>query len=476
MRDDVSTDGSLNHPPWRVWILDDRPLEARAATAALSGRCDIRWFGSGEAVLERLAAGERPEVLVTDYVLPGLSGLDVCRAVRRSRDRLNLPILVLTGRTEEETQLECLDAGANDFVAKPFRVPEFLARVETLCTVSRLAAGMRARGAERIAGLLREAEGASRKNQAEMQQKDRYLGILGHDLRNPLSAIIMSAELIEHRPEAAAARARRIQRSAQRMGVMIRDLLDFARRTLAAGIPVTKEPADLAAICADVADELGVANPGREIDVRASGDMSGVWDGDRLQQAISNLVGNALEHGSGVVQVEATGTHDRVTITVKNRGKEISPAELARLFEPFRKREQGQTGLGLGLFIVKAIAEAHGGSIAVESQVSAGDDLHPDASPVARRSNLLGAAIGHLPRTRRAPGPRLRGAGPVPRAVLDDRSQQRPLRQRLHEVSIEAGLFQAGRIAVISREARAPAPIPPNSAVRLQCVQGGHER
>lgn len=372
MVDVASTGGPLSRAPWRVWILDDSPQDGRIAAAALSGRCDVRLFGSGEAVLEGLAAGEHPEILVTDYMLPGLSGLDVCRGVRGSRDRLDLPILVLTARSDEETQLECLDAGANDFVAKPFRVPELLARVETLCTVSRLAAGMRSRDAERIAGLERDVEGASRKNQVALQQKDRYLSILGHDLRNPLAAIVMSARLIENRPEGAAARAQRIQRSAQRMGLMIRDLLDFARGTLMAGIPVTKGPANLAAICADVADELGVANPGREIHVRTSGDLSGFWDSDRLQQAISNLVGNALEHGTGLVEVEADGTSDQVAIKVRNRGTEISPAEIPRLFEPFRKREQGQAGLGLGLFIVKAIAEAHGGSIAVESKTSAG--------------------------------------------------------------------------------------------------------
>ena len=362
----------MSGSPWRVWILEDSPLEAAVATAALEHRCDLRLFSTGEAVLEAVALGNHPELLVTDYVLPGLSGLDVCRLVRGSRDRLDLPILVLTSTTDEETMLACLQAGANDFVTKPFRAPELLARVETLATVSRLAAAARARGEAQIAGVLRDAEDASEKTRADLRQKDRYLGILGHDLRNPLSAIIMTARLIEDRPDKVATRAQRIQRSAERMGLMIRDILDFARGTLAAGIPITKGPVDLAAICADVTEELSVANPDREIRVRTSGDVSGTWDADRLQQAISNLVGNALEHGDGVVEIGVDGAGERVTIAVHNRGSEIDPAEIPRLFEPFRKREEGQAGIGLGLFIVKAIVDAHGGSVAVESNPSTG--------------------------------------------------------------------------------------------------------
>ena len=372
MTDDQPADEIVSGQRWRVWILEDSPLEAAMATAALEPRCDLRLFSTGEAVLEALATGACPELLVTDYVLPGLSGLDVCRVVRGSRDRLDLPILVLTSSTDEETLIECLRAGANDFVTKPFRAPELLARVETLSTVRRRAAVARTQNEKQIAGLLRDAEDASQKTRADMQQKDRYLGILGHDLRNPLSAIIMTARLIEEGSDQMASRAQRIQRSAQRMGVMIRDILDFARGTLAAGIPISRGPVDLAAICADVAEELGVANPGREIRVRTSGDITGSWDADRLQQAISNLVGNALEHGQSAVDVAVDGAAARVTVTVRNREGVISPTEIPRLFEPFRKRAEGTAGVGLGLFIVKAIADAHGGSVGVESNAAAG--------------------------------------------------------------------------------------------------------
>ena len=232
-----------------------------------------------------------------------MSGIEVCRFVRQTRDRITLPILMLTGNTSEEVLIECLESGANDFVTKPFRAPELLARVETLGGVSRQAAVSRQREAARTAALLRDAEDATNKVHAKLVEQDRYIGILGHDLRNPLSAIVVAAAMLERKPDSVTQRAGRIQRSAARMALMINDVLDFARGRLDSGVPITPRSADMRAICADIVDELGVANPGREIGLEVTGDVSGVWDPDRLQQAISNLVGNALEHSDSVVTI-----------------------------------------------------------------------------------------------------------------------------------------------------------------------------
>jgi signal transduction histidine kinase len=126
------------------------------------------------------------------------------------------------------------------------------------------------------------------------------------------------------------------------------------------------------AICADIVDELGEAHPGRQITFEVTGDVTGRWDPDRLQQAISNLVGNALEHSSSVVTIRVVGSEARVAVEVHNTGAAIPAGELPLLFEAFRKRNQHGTGVGLGLYIVKEIARAHGGTATVDSTDAGG--------------------------------------------------------------------------------------------------------
>lgn len=363
----------MTSPPWRVWVLDDSPLEARRAFAALEGRCEVTAFSDGNALLERLQMdAERPELLILDFMMPSLSGLDVCRFVRKAHDGVSLPVLMLTSTAEEETLLECFRAGANDFVTKPFRPAELLARVEMLASLSRAAVAARNRDAAAVAVLVSEARFATEQAHAEIVQKDRYIGILGHDLRNPLSAILVAAQLVERRGGESVRHAHRIQRSAARMALMIRDILDFARGKLAEGIPITRAPANLATICADVVDELTAANPECQLRLETEGDLTGIWDADRLQQAVSNLVGNAIEHGESAVDIRAVSNGDSVTVSVHNRGETIPPAEIAVLFEPFRKRDRSRAGLGLGLYIVREIVAAHGGTVSVSSEPEAG--------------------------------------------------------------------------------------------------------
>jgi signal transduction histidine kinase len=166
--------------------------------------------------------------------------------------------------------------------------------------------------------------------------------------------------------------AGRILASGKRMSRMIEDMLDMARARLAGGIPLKREPADLGALLDRVVCEIQAAYPERRIEVQQTGNLNGNWDGERLAQVASNLLGNALQHGdeSGAVQVKVDGTRaDAVLITVENSGT-IPPDLLPQLFDPFRgsQRQTGRAeGLGLGLYIVQQILLAHGGSVDVKS-------------------------------------------------------------------------------------------------------------
>jgi PAS domain S-box-containing protein len=205
------------------------------------------------------------------------------------------------------------------------------------------------------------------------------LGIVGHDIRNPLSAIAQAAEFVHAMPDDPATvrrNAERIARGVERIRHLVDDLLDLTRERQG-GIPIAKQTANLGALCREVVDELAGTADRRSIELRCGdGDLTGVWDPHRITQAISNLVGNAVVHSPAgtPVTVAITGDAARVTIEVHNHG-EIPGELLPTIFNPFQTgkpatRRRG--GLGLGLFIASAIARAHGGTIEVASSAAAG--------------------------------------------------------------------------------------------------------
>jgi PAS domain S-box-containing protein len=215
-----------------------------------------------------------------------------------------------------------------------------------------------------------------------VEYNEKFIAILGHDLRNPLNAITTSAELLQRRaatPEIARP-ATRIVLSAERMSRMIAQLLDLARVRVGDGLRVQPAPLDLGALCQLVLDELRQVHPAAALDLTTAGSLQGRWDGDRLAQVISNLAGNALEHGEGAaVRVDLDGRDpDSVVIRVENGG-EIPDDVLATLFEPFRgvhHRRENTRGLGLGLYISRAIVVAHRGRIDVQSSREDGTRFH----------------------------------------------------------------------------------------------------
>jgi len=199
--------------------------------------------------------------------------------------------------------------------------------------------------------------------------REHLLGIVSHDLRNPLTAIVTSAQLLlryGELPERQARVVARISSSADRMARMIDDLLDFARTRLGGEFPIHPRRVDLRQICEQTVDELEFAYT-RQVKLDAQGDLWGDWDPDRMAQVISNLVGNALQHSDGDVAVTLHGETDVVVLETKNGGPPIPRDVLAHIFEPGRRGDARAGGLGLGLFIVQQIVLAHGGSIEVRS-------------------------------------------------------------------------------------------------------------
>ncbi|MFZ5468009.1 MAG: PAS domain S-box protein [Myxococcota bacterium] len=203
--------------------------------------------------------------------------------------------------------------------------------------------------------------------------REQFIGILGHDLRNPLNAVMIGADLLQLSGRGAKEQgdvAARIKNSAKRMQAMVEQILDLARSRLGEGIPVNARRMNLGELARQVVDEVETAHRHGAVRLTIKGDLEGEWDPDRLGQVISNLVTNAIKHGDAGAPIEVLLHADggEVSIDVHNRGEPI-PGELFDvLFEPYRPTPRGRgDGLGLGLFITKQIVLAHGGTIQVRS-------------------------------------------------------------------------------------------------------------
>jgi signal transduction histidine kinase len=214
-----------------------------------------------------------------------------------------------------------------------------------------------------------------------IRYNDLFAGILAHDLRNPLGAMMTAAQIVLMRKEGEGDRnakpVSRIISSGQRMLRMIDQLLDVTRARAGGGISVEPRHSNLTDLCSQAIDEIELAFPQWTITRESHGDLGGVWDPDRLLQIISNLLSNAGQHGrpEGTVAVKLDGRDEQtVTLEVHNGGA-IPESLLPMLFDPFRgsrQRPDASRGLGLGLYIVKEIANAHGGSIDVSSSDTEG--------------------------------------------------------------------------------------------------------
>lgn len=243
--------------------------------------------------------------------------------------------------------------------------------------------------AELRASLEREQE-ARLQAQANDAFKEVFMGILGHDLRNPLNTILTTARLMTLRGELLPDSQKRIDRvisSGVRMQRMIEQILDMARDRLTSGIAISRTaPRDLVPLVSKIVEETRLAHPERRIELRTEGRCFGSVDADRFEQVVSNLLGNAATHGDPtrpiVVRVArgvaAFGgdtlrpevSEDQVRFSVRNYGTPIDPSFLPLLFDPFRRQRKPEgrsAGLGLGLYISERIVRAHGGTIQVES-------------------------------------------------------------------------------------------------------------
>jgi signal transduction histidine kinase len=221
------------------------------------------------------------------------------------------------------------------------------------------------------------AESVSRFSHAIAQTQERYLAILSHDLRTPLGAIITATRFMLDAgglEEPNLTLVTRASSSARRMNQMVLDLVEFTRTRLDDAIPVVRSEVDGRRLIQDVVLEIAGSYPDSVVQVETGGDLSGAWDADRLTQALTNLVGNAVQHGAHgkPIRVSGRGAGDEVTFSVLNEGPPIPAEQQAAIFQEGHTVGARHAGVdrrhqGLGLYIVERIVAAHGGGVSVRS-------------------------------------------------------------------------------------------------------------
>ncbi|WP_455826504.1 GAF domain-containing sensor histidine kinase [Pseudomonas graminis] len=370
--DDIATIGRISAVPAMLQVISDMTGLRFAAVARVT---DDTWTAC--AVLDQL-----------DFGL-GVGGeLDltttICHEIRGSH------VSVVIDKASEDPVYNCHHTPRLYHFESYISVPVFRTDGRffgTICALDPNPAQLRSSTIQstmesfaRVLSLQIEAEEAAQNTQAQLQEergtaelREQFIAVLGHDLRNPLFAINFAAErlLRKHADPATDTLLRHILASGRRAAQLVEDVLDFARGRMGNGIPLNiSDCRGLQEALQHVVSEVQSVHPQRVIQADI-GDLQGVkGDRERLAQLLSNLVANAIHHGrdDGPVEVRAQIEHGHFTLSVKNPGQ-INAQALPRLFEPYSRpaTDTPQAGLGLGLYIVKQIAEAHGGELNVST-------------------------------------------------------------------------------------------------------------
>jgi len=339
-------------------LVDDTPANIDVLVGMLQADYTLKIANRGAKALQICASGETIDLILLDIMMPEMDGFTVCRTLRASAATRDIPIIFLTAKTELEDIVRAFEIGANDYVAKPFRPPELLARVRTHL----------------------QLQAQQREINAKNEELKAMLQLVSHDVANQFSVLSMSLELLAHHPGSAPDRFLARMRAATQNGIGLTDLVRTLRRT-------EEKPLELTAVSlrAVVTEALLLADDR----IQAKGLKVTCEVPDVLVQAerfsltnsvLGNLLNNAVKfshRGSGI-SVTATAADGRVTLCVRDQGVGMSPELQAQVFDVKRSRShpgtEGERGTGFGLPLLERLVHKYGGTVAVTSREQA---THP---------------------------------------------------------------------------------------------------
>ena len=361
-----------DHRGARLLLVDDQPANLDVLGELLEAEgYRISMVPSGPIAL-KVAAQARPDLVLLDVMMPEMDGYEVCR-LKASDQTRDIPVVFITGRTQQEDLVAGFQAGGVDYITKPFQDEEVLVR-ETHVRMARMNAHIQQQN--------QALEEANRQVQEANRLKSDFLARMSHDLRTPMNAIVgYTRILLRKSKDALEERQYRnlgnIRLCADNLLALLNDILDLSRIE-ADRIDLREEEVDLgdlARTCAASVESL--LKPGVELRLELAPIAPVRTDQDRLRRVLMNLLGNAVKFtDSGAITLALKQGNGTVELSVADTGVGISPDDLPHIFDEFRQVEQaGQNkgeGSGLGLAIAKKSVELLGGDIGVESQLGSG--------------------------------------------------------------------------------------------------------
>jgi signal transduction histidine kinase len=382
----------LDENATRLLIVDDLPENLQALNAIIRAEDRIvHQAQSGEAALDLLLEHEFA-LAILDVQMPGMNGFELAKMMRGTQKTRHIPIIFVTAAaTELNYAFQGYETGAVDFLYKPLNIEAVKSKVNVFVALCKqrneiqrqLAALKQAREEQDI--LLKELRSTQAELERSIHMRDEFMSMVAHELRTPLNALVLDAQVRKIQlkggidsiqPVAIQKMLEKNDRQLQNMIRLIDDMLDVTRMRNGK-LSICPAPMELSGLLKRVIDDFAshAEVSGCTITLHTSGPATGKWDGFRIEQIIINLLTNALRYGAGnPIAVEMDATEKHVSVKVKDQGIGISDEDQKRIFDPFERAAENKVpaGLGLGLYISRQLAEAHGGSLAVQSELQQG--------------------------------------------------------------------------------------------------------
>ena len=350
----------------RVLVADDNADMRNYVVRLLEDRYQVEAVDSGKKALESIRA-RMPDLLLSDIMMPGMNGFELLQEVRADRSLRRLPVILLSARAGEEAKVEGLEAGADDYLIKPFAARELVARVQTHLG---------------LAAVRQELD----RERESLKMRDEFLSIASHELRTPLTPLklqiqnltrlLRNRSLSQMEPERLQKVAVICESQIQRLSGLVDDLLDVSRMRTGQ-LELKRIDTDLSQVVHDTCERYRplLKKSGCTLSEDVAPGVRASVDPMRFEQVLGNLIGNAIRHAfSCPLSVELRQQDGWTVLSVRDRGRGISKQRQQKLFRRFETAGAGYEtgGLGLGLYISREIVSAHGGTLEVESESGEG--------------------------------------------------------------------------------------------------------